>query len=226
MAVGSPLGKLFGTSPIKPLQHHMQLAARSAALLCRLVEAALDGKQSRMDALSLELEAAAREAQAVATELRRHLPRGLFLAMPRPDLLHLLSAQQQLVDGARRTARSLLFRPLAVPGTARKSMGSLLKRSEGLTGLVLEVIESTDELLETGFAGAEARRVERQLDSLRRRVQQSDKQADKLRAMLLRSEGESNPLDSAFNYQLVDALDALAAIHGEIGERLRLLLAH
>ena len=31
---------------------------------------------------------------------------------------------------------------------------------------------------------------------------------------------------SAFNYQLVDALDALAAIYSEIGERLRLLLAH
>jgi uncharacterized protein Yka (UPF0111/DUF47 family) len=130
------------------------------------------------------------------------------------------------VDGARRTARSLLFRPLAIPGTARKSMDSLLKRSQALAGLVLEVIESTDELLETGFAGAEARRVERQLDSLRRRVQQSDRQADKLREMLLRSEAESDPLDSAFTYQLVDALDALAAVYGEIGERLRLLLAH
>ncbi|KGE04808.1 DUF47 family protein [Pseudohaliea rubra] len=226
MAVGSPLGKLFGTSPIKPLQHHMQLVYRSAELLCRLVEAALDGNRSRMDALSLELEASAREAQAVATELRRHLPRGLFLAMPRPDLLQLLSAQQQLADDARRTARSLLFRPLAIPGAARKTLSSLLKRSEGLAALVLETIESTDELLETGFAGAEARRVERQLDSLHRRVQQSDRQADKLREQLLRSEAELSPVDNSFNYQLVDALDALAALNGEIGERLRLLLAH
>ena len=59
MAVGSPLGKLFGTSPIKPLQHHMQLAARSAERLRRLVEAALEADRSRMDALSLELEASA-----------------------------------------------------------------------------------------------------------------------------------------------------------------------
>jgi len=226
MAVGSPLGKLFGTSPIKPLQHHMQLADRSAALLCHLVEAALDGDRSRMDALSLDLEAAAREAQGVATELRQHLPRGLFLAMPRPDLLHLLSAQQQLVDGARRAARSLLFRPLVLPGPARKSMDSLLKRSEGLSTLALDVIESTDELLETGFAGAEARRVERQLDSLRRRVRQSEKQADRLRGIILRGEAGADSLDSAFNYQLVDALDSLAAVCGEIGERLRLLLAH
>jgi predicted phosphate transport protein (TIGR00153 family) len=225
MAVGSPLGKLFGASPIRPLQEHMRLADAAVRLLGRLVREALDGDRESMRALSLELQSAAQDARALQADLHEHLPRGLFLAMPRPDLLHLLEAQQQLTEGARQSARGLLFRPLAVPGPARKSLESLLGRAEGLSALVLTAVESTDELLETGFGGAEARKVERQLDSLERRVLQHEKQADKLRTLLLRAEADSGPLDAAFNYRLVDALDDLAHRCGEIGERLRLLLA-
>ena len=225
MAVGSPLGKLFGASPIRPLQHHMQLANQAVGQLAALLRAGLDDDGERRRALGLELEASARAARELQTDLQRHLPRGLFLAMPRPDLLHLLEAQQTLVDSCRRLARSVLFRPPGVPGPARKSLDSLLGRCEALSRLVLDAIESTDELLETGFGGAEARQVEKQLDALSRRVRQAEKQADKLRSVLLRGEGDVPALDSAFNYRLVDGLDELAHACDEIGGRLRLLLA-
>jgi predicted phosphate transport protein (TIGR00153 family) len=226
MAVGSPIGKLFGVSPIKPLQEHMQLAGRAVGELCQLVRAAADQDSRRMQELREQLLATAREAARLRHEIRSHLPRGLFLAMPRPDLLELVAAQDAIPAQARDIARRVLFRPLAVPAPARRSLESLLRRCEGTTGQALTAIRETDELLETGFGGGEARRVEKLLDSLDRRVVQSDLQADKLRALLARAETDTAPLDAAFNYRLVDGIDDLAHAAGDVGERLRLLLAH
>ena len=45
--MASPLGKLLGTSPIKPIQQHMQLAQDSVQGLCELLAACADGDWKR-----------------------------------------------------------------------------------------------------------------------------------------------------------------------------------
>jgi phosphate/sulfate permease len=87
MPAGSPLGKLFGRSPVAPLQHHMQHVEEGVQLLCQLLQASVDGEVTRVDEIHALIESNAEAVRDLHRDIRRHLPRGLLLAMPRPDLL-------------------------------------------------------------------------------------------------------------------------------------------
>lgn len=226
MSIGSPIGKLFGSSPIRPLQQHMQLVSAAVKQVVSMIDASLDADHLALRKGSEQIHALVQEGAALKYQIRGQLPRGLFLAMPRPDLLELLAAQDRLLALCRHLARGVLFRDLVLPASTVKGVSALGARCEQAAAQALEAIELLDELLETGFGSNEAKRVSKLLDALDRRLLQAERQCDKLRQQLRRAEGEGNPLELHFSYRLLDEMDRLSHAAAEIGERLRLLLAH
>ena len=147
MATGSPLGKLFGRSPIAPLQEHMQVAEEAVQLLSQLQEAASLGNVTRRDEIHAQLELNGREARDLHRDLRQHLPRGLLLAVPRPDMLTLLDLQQRVVRDCQHAADTLTLRTTAVPDTL---LGGLEQLSEAMvdgSGVALTAIRELDEMI-------------------------------------------------------------------------------
>lgn len=223
--MATPLGKLFGRSPVAPLQEHMQLAEECVQLLCQLVEARCDTDRSADEDIIASLEKAVNGARLLRRDIRQHLPRGLMLAMPRPDLLQLLEIQQGVADAALSAARPVAARDLEIPSPLAKPLQRFCSLLADCTSQAQAAIRELDEMLQQGFGGNH-KTVDRALEALDKQRQRCGEQHQRCYKAARRTESSLSPLDAMFLYRLIDALSGLAEHNGEIGEQMRLLLAH
>lgn len=223
--MASPLGKLFGRSPIAPIQMHMQLAEEVVQMLCELLTACADEEFERADQLLALMVETVSEARAERRKIRKHLPRGLMLAMPRPDLLELLDIQMRLAEQAKRSARPLVARRMSFPPGTRKALEQQASLIAACVNDALTAIRNLDEMLTQGFGQHESRKMEKMIASLDRQLDRCAAQRDKLRKQVVKNEGSETALDNIFQYQLVDSLAAIAYACGDVGEQLELLIA-
>ncbi len=221
----SPLGKLFGKSPIAPIQQHMQLAEETVQLLCELLAASTDGDWIRVADIHDLIGASALEARKLRRELRRELPRGLWLAMPRPDLLELLDIQERLVDSVNAVAHPITLRDTQFPTPLQKPVYRLCNLLAEAAGQALAAIRELDEIIEEGFGNHERSRVRKMLTALDRLVTRCDREQQKLFEQICKHESSFPAVDVMFYYQICTALGALAACCVEVGEHLDMLLS-
>ncbi len=223
--MASPLGKLFGKSPIMPIQQHMQLAQESVQLLCELLAASADQDWPRVAEIETLIDSTALEARKMRREIRQQLPRGLLLAMPRPDLLELLDIQERIADRVREVARPVALRGMTFPAAMQSILDRLCSLLAATAGEALGAIRELDELIEQGFGKNEHRMMDKMLASLDRQVQRCDAQQQRLFRQICKSEESLPVLDAVFYYQIAAALGQLSEACGEVGEQLDLLLA-
>ena len=139
MAGSNILGNLFGRSPIGPIQEHMQVANQAVQLLPDLLRATAAEDWDTARALHKEIEQAERAADKLKRSVRRHLPKSLFLPVPRSDLLGLVSMQDSVANTARDVAVIIMGRNMRFP--------------ESLQEHVLEFTEACCCNLQPGTAG-------------------------------------------------------------------------
>ncbi|EED32083.1 hypothetical protein TIGR00153 [gamma proteobacterium NOR5-3] len=221
----SPLGKLFGRSPIEPIQQHMQLAQETVQLLCELLAASADQDWTRVAEIHSVIDSTTAEARKLRREIRQHLPRGLLLAMPRPDLLELLDIQNRITVCVREIARPVALRGMQFPPALQTILDKLCSLLAATVGEALTAIRELDELITQGFGKRERRIMEKMLISLERQVRRCDAQQQRLVRQLSKTEDSFPVLDAVFYYQIAAALAQLADACGEVGEQLELLLA-
>lgn len=226
MAISSPMGKLFGTSPIRPLQQHMRMIEESAQLLSQLMEAANDGSDSRVSEIHNALDIAIRESQSMLRDIRARLPRSLLLAVPRPDLINLLAVQGRIGDTLRRTGRLVYARSFVAPPKVRGAVARLMERLLRAMEEALLTIEQLDELIAVGFDGREARRVERLLEAMNKTLERADQLSLRAQQQLARHEGSIAAPEALTCFRVVEHLDEIVSQTREIAEQLELLLAH
>lgn len=223
--MASPLGKLLGTSPIKPIQQHMQLAQDSVQGLCELLAACADGNWTRAGEIHRIIEGTVSEANTLRREIRVHMPRSLWLAMPRNDLLTLVDTQQHIADGVQDIASPLALRSMAFPSAIQKNIDSVCSLLADCAGQALTAIRELDEMLTQGFGKQERALVSKMLRNLEKRVSRCEKQQRQLFKQISRCEGDVSDLDAMFFYRINDALSALTRNCADVGEQLDLLLA-
>lgn len=223
--MASPLGKLLARSPIAPIQRHMQFAEESVQLLCELVASAGDEDPARIAEIHTLIRATCGEARALRHDIRRELPVGLLLAMPRPDLLTLLDLQQKVCARACLAAQPLAVRGLRLPLALVKGTDKLCTQLAEVGSAALAAIRELDEMLEQGFGRRERQHVIRLLDALGRQVARCDAQQLRLTRQVRRQEKALDALDAVFLYQLLQDLSGVASHCGDVGEQLHLLLA-
>ncbi|WP_410969978.1 DUF47 family protein, partial [Salmonella sp. SAL4458] len=92
--------------------------------------------------------------------VRMHLPKSLFLPVPRSDLLELLSVQDKVANRAKDIAGLMLGRRMRIPLPLQGQMLAYVQRSVDASAQALRVVNELNELLETGFGGRETSLVE------------------------------------------------------------------
>jgi len=221
-----PLGKLLGRSPITPIQQHMQMAEEAVQLLCQLLAASSDEDWIRVAEVQSVIDSTIADARAMKREIRRHLPRGLMLAMPRPDLLELLDTQERIVDVVRGISRPIAGRGVAFPTALRSPLDGFLSHLTTAAGQALGAIRELDGMNEQGFGKHERKTMAKLLTALDRQVQRCESSHKRLFRQICKNEESIGPLDAMFCYRVVEDLDQLANACGEVGEQLDLLLAN
>ena len=146
MASGNPFGNLFGRSPIKPIQEHMQVADQAAQLLAPYIEANIADDWDRAQELYQEICAIETEADKIKRSVRKHLPKSLFLPVPRSDLLELVSIQDKVANSAKDTAGIILGRKMRFPEKLHKGLIEFTAACIATSAQAHAAIEQLDEL--------------------------------------------------------------------------------
>ena len=221
----SLMGNLFGKSPIRPMQQHMQASLACAREVLPLFEAMAAGNVSDLNSHREKIERLEHEADRIKNEIRSQLPKRLMLAIERRDMLEILDFQDSIADVAQDIAELVEIRSMTIPESLVDPMLDLVRRSIAACEAAGRIIDELDELVETGFRGREVARVEEMIDELSRIETDTDDLTERVQRKLFALESELG-VGIVFWNQIVGWVSNLADYAERVGNRLRLLIAN
>jgi len=221
----NPILQMFGQSPIRPLQSHMEKAYECTKRLDDFFKAVMPGDWALAAQKQQEIARLEHEADQIKKELRLHLPKSLFLPVPRGDLLQMLTLQDHLPNKAKDIAGLVLGRQMHFPAEIAQLFLNLLKRCLDAAAQARQAIGELDELLETGFRGNEVKIVEAMIAELDKIEHATDDMQVEIRQQIFKLEKTLPPVDVIFLYKVLEWTGDLADISHNIGEQFCLLLA-
>ncbi|MCA1798381.1 MAG: TIGR00153 family protein [Xanthomonadaceae bacterium] len=219
------LSKIFGASPVRPMQEHMERAVESVAQLVLFIEAAASGDWEAAEKLQQGIGRIENDADDRKRNLRLNLPSTLLLPVDRHDLLELLTTQDKIANRAKDIAGLMTGRRMQIPDRLAIGMLAFVNRCHDATLQAQRVVMELDELFETGFRGAEARLVRSMIEELDRIEGDTDDLQRQLRAVLFELENELPPVEVIFLYKIIEWVGDLADQAQRVGSRLHLILA-
>jgi len=220
----SLLGNLIGVSPIRPMQRHMEAAVECAREVMPLFEEMAAGKIDQFIERRKKIDSLEHQADEIKHEIRSKLPSRLFMAFERRDILEILDAQDSIADRAQDIAGLVEQRSMVLPKALVEPVMDLVRGVIAACEYAGEVIEELDELLETGFSGRGAAKVEEMIKHLNHLESETDRQAEKAQRALFEIENEIG-VGTVFWYQLINWVGQMADNAERVGNRLRLLIA-
>lgn len=221
----NPIASLLGSSPFKPMQAHMRIVTECVAYVPALFDALIDGNQDEVVKVKDLIFAKEQEADDLENDLRSKLPKSLFMPVDRRDLLELLDMQDYIADTAQDIAGLMVERDMTVPEGMAEPLRALVGRCVDTCNLATGIIEQLDELLEMGFRGREATRVDDMVSELSAIEDETDVMGMALARALFAQEDELSPVSVMFWYQMIQWIGDLADYAEKVGDRMRLLIA-
>ncbi len=221
----NPFVSLFGRSPFGPMQQHIVKAHECAANLVPFFEAVMAEDWTKVEQVQQEMARLEHEADKLKKGVRLHLPKSLFLPVPRSDLLELLSVQDKVANRAKDIAGLMLGRHMLIPQDLQPLMRTFVQRTVDASAQALKAMNELDELLEAGFGGREAVLVETLIEELDVIEQDTDSLQIEVRRHLFKLEKDLPPVDVMFLYQIIDWIGDVADRAQRVGNRLEQLLA-
>ncbi|MBT8098983.1 MAG: TIGR00153 family protein [Gammaproteobacteria bacterium] len=220
------LANIFGSSPVMPLEKHVDIAYRCAKQLSPFFTAAISGDWDAAEATRIEIENYEHEADDLKKEIRLHLPKSLFMPVPREDLLELLLVQDKIANRAKDVSGLVLGRKMQIPSPIAEQFLDFVERNIDAAKQARKSVRELDELFTAGFRGAEVELVSGMIEKLDQIETDTDNQQAALRASLFKIESTLNPVDAIFMYQVIELTGEIADMSERVGRRLELLLSH
>lgn len=221
----NPIASLLGNSPFKPMQEHMLIAVECAGLVPSLFDALVAGDKAGVEKVKDAIFAKEHEADELKNALRAHLPKSLFMPVDRRDLLDVLDMQDSIADTAQDIAGLLVERNMEVTEDMREPLLKLVNRCVDTCQYSAKIVATLDELVEMGFRGREASRVEEMVEELNKIEDETDELGMALAKSLFANEEQLGAVSVIFWYQLIQWVGDLADYAEKVGDRLRLLIA-
>jgi len=219
------ISSLFGSSPVKPLQHHMNRVQTCVEELDPFIEAVINKDWDSALEFQLKISKLEEEADTLKRDLRLNLPNSLFMPVSRRDLLEVLTMQDKIANKAKDIAGLITGRKMVIPDPLGPQFKTYINRSIDASAQACKAINELDELVETGFKGREVKLVEKMIKKLDKIEGDTDKIQVKIRAEIFKRETKLPPIEVMFLYKIIEWIGDLADIAQRVGSRLELMLA-
>ncbi len=219
------LSKIFGSSPVKPLQAHMATADECASRLPDFFVAVFAGDWDSATRVRKEISELEHVADDLKKELRLQMPKNLLMPVARADLLSVLRVQDEIANLSKDIAGIVIGRRMQFPEALKADYMGMLKRCVDAANQAHKTVNELDELFEVGFSGKEVDLVQGFITALDKIENDTDKMEIEVRAVLFGLENALNPIEVMFLYKVIDLTGDLADTCQRVGSRLQLLLA-
>ncbi|MES9828494.1 MAG: TIGR00153 family protein [Candidatus Thiodiazotropha sp.] len=221
----NPIASLLGSSPFKPLQMHMGKVRECISEVPGLFDALIDKDQEKLKAIKEQIFSLEHEADQIENDIRARLPKSLFMPVDRRDLLELLEMQDSIADTAQDIAGLMMERDMSVPADMSEPLRNFVQRCVDTCNQAATIIDELDELIEMGFKGNQANKVEEMVETLGKVEDETDEMGMALARSLFAQEESMNPVSVMFWYQMIQWIGDLADYAEKVGDRMRLLIA-
>ncbi len=219
------LFRMFGRSPVRPLQQHMERASACVAQLIPFFEAVIAKDYEQISKVQEAIVTLDNEADVLKRELRLQLLNGLFLPGDRRDLLEVITLQDYMANKTRDIIGLMSGRKMSIPEALNRRLMKYVKRSVDASLQAQEVVNEFDGLLESGFRGREVRLVTETIEAMNIIENDTDVLQVEIRTMLFEIEKDLPPVDVIFLYQIIQWVGDAADLAQRVGSRLQLMLA-
>ncbi len=220
------LANIFGTSPVMPLEKHVGLSYKCTRQLTPFFEAVIEGDWETAAAFRTEIEKLEHAADDLKKEIRLHLPKSLFMPVPREDLLELLLVQDKMANRTKDVSGIVMGRRMEIPSQIADEFLTLVERSVDASKQARKSVRELDELFTSGFRGAEVTLVSEMIEELDRIETDTDDREAALRSSLFAIEKDFEPVNVMFLYKVIGLIGEIADMAERVGRRLELLLSH
>jgi predicted phosphate transport protein (TIGR00153 family) len=224
--MGNYISKIFASSPVGPIQEHMDVCYRCARELMRFFGHVVAADWEAAENSRAKIVALENEADELKKQLRGQLPKSLLMPVPREDLLELLLVQDRMANRARDISGIVLGRKMVIPEGIQQDFLAFVSRNVDAAKQARKSIRELDELYETGFRGAEAALVETLVDQLDDIENDTDEMQVRIRTQLFAIEKDLPPIDVIFLYRIIELTGDIGDMAERIGRRLEVLLCH
>lgn len=219
------LSRLFGKSPVRPIQEHFAQATACALTLEPFFDAVIAGDWDGADQARTRIIDLENAADALKRDLRLALPSSLMMPVNRSDILDLLSMQDAIANQAKDISGLVTGRRMQIPAAMGEPYLEFLRCCLRAVTQAQKSVGELDELFESGFRGREADLVIAMTEELDRIENETDDQQVALRSRLFQIERDLPPVDVMFLYQIIDWTGELGDLAHRVGSRLHLLIA-
>ncbi len=215
---------LFGRSPFSPLQTHMEKVASCVHKTEELYDAYVNGDFDRISKLKDEISKLEHMADLTKNEIRNSLPKGIFLAVNRGDLLEILALQDTIADRAEDIAGLMSLKKLKPLEGMEADLKTFLDKNIEAVDQAHRIIRQMDELLETSFGGREAEKVREMVEE----AAFMEHEADVLQRRLMKDLfGKEDSLSYGSFFLWINILRTIASfanLSEKLANRVRMLL--
>jgi len=224
--VANVLANIFGESPVKPLEKHVNIAYRCTRELNKFFAAVVAEDWDTAIKSREKISALEHEADNLKKKIRLHLPKSLFMPVPREDLLELLLVQDKMANRTKDISGIVLGRKMKIPAAIADDFVEFVSRNVDAAKQARKSVRELDELFTSGFRGAEVTLVESLIEELDQIETDTDDRQAELRGALFKIENELEPVDVMFLYRVIELIGEVADMAERVGRRLELLLSH
>ena len=220
------LANIFGASPVMPLEKHVDIAYQCTKQLNGFFKATIAGDWDKASEYRNNIEKLEHEADELKKEIRMHLPKSLFMPVPRQDLLELLLVQDKMANRTKDVSGVVMGRKMQIPAAISEDFLTFVSRNVDAAKQARKSVRELDELFTSGFRGAEASLVEALIEELDGIETETDDLEADLRASVFKIEDSLDPVSILFLYQVIELTGEIADMAERVGRRLELLLSH
>jgi len=214
---------LISKSPLGPIQVHMKKSKDCAEELIIFIKAVIEGKWDKALLSREKIVVLEKDADVLKAETRDLLPKGLFLFVPREDLLDLIGLADDIPNTIKDISGLILGRNMMIPKQISGAFNELVKESVGIVITAATAIDQLGEVSKLAFGSRASNKLDEiilKLDSLEA---DNDSTEVTVRRQLFDIEKDLPPVDVMFLYDVINKLGELADRAEQVGHRITLI---
>ena len=216
---------LISKSPLGPIQAHMEKSKDCAEELVIFIEAVIKDNWDKASFSRDKIVILEKEADVLKAETRDLLPKGLFLSVPRGDLLDLIGLADEIPNTVKDISGLVLGRHMTIPKPICGAFNELVNKAVSIVTTAATGIDQLSEVSRLAFGSRASNKLDKiisQLDSLE---DNNDDAEITVRRQLFNLEKDLPPVDVMFLYDVINKLGELADRAEQVGHRITLIAA-
>ena len=217
------ISDLFSRSPFGPIQVHMEKSKECAEELLVFLDAVIDNDWNNVNTSREKIKALEKDADRLKAETRDLLPKGMFLFVPRGDLLDLIGLADEIPNTIKDISGLVYGRQIVIPPQISASFKEFASEAVEIVSTAALAVDQLSEVSRLAFGSRASDALKKIISKLDSLEAESDKSEVTVRRQLFDIEKDLPPVNVMFLYDVINKIGELADRAEQVGHRLTLI---